>query len=281
MTPKLPADALVAETGAGAKVDLLPATYMYLGRAQYNVAKAGDAEALARADRSFAALLQKYPDSKFAPQALYYRGEAAYASGRKAEAVAFYDKFASAYPKDPLLADDLYALGIAQSELNQPAKAEAAFAAFLKAFPQHRLAIEVSMRRGESLLEQSKLDDAVKVLGAAAATPNFALADHATMRQAAALFEQKKYAAAGAVYQTVPQKFPQSPYRTAAALAAARCLYMEGKTADARAAVAKITTADGDAYFEAAHWTARSLLVEKKPDDALKVIDPLLKKAGN
>ena len=57
---------------------------------------------------------------------------------------------------------------------------------------------------------------------------DFKLADLATLREAASLFEQKKYAEAAARYVTISEKFPQSTYRPSAVLAAGNCYYLLG-----------------------------------------------------
>src|SRR4029453_10267963 len=55
--------------------------------------------------------------------------------------------------------------------------------------------------------------------------------------------------------------------------------YLAGQHAKARAALGKVIPLGGDRGAEAAHWTARSLLQEQKPADALKEVDTALPSA--
>ncbi|MBL9124292.1 MAG: tetratricopeptide repeat protein, partial [Planctomycetaceae bacterium] len=81
------------------KFNLLPATYLNLGLAQYSQAQAGHPELFAPAAAAFATLVAKFPQSEYAPQATFYRGEALYAEGKKSEAAKVYDDFARKYPR--------------------------------------------------------------------------------------------------------------------------------------------------------------------------------------
>src|SRR5581483_7776231 len=72
---------------------------------------------------------------------------------------------------------------------------------------------------------------------------------------------------------------PQSKLLPDAQLSAGRCLYLNGQYADARAALAKVA-GQSDLAPEAVHWMARSLLKEKQPAEALKVVEPWVGKAG-
>src|SRR6185312_7979389 len=109
----------------------------------------------------------------------FYRGESLYARGAKAEAVKLYEQVVKQFPNDPQTPEALYALGVAQEELGQAAAADAAYASLLRQFPQHALAGEVTMRRGEALVAQKKYEQAEKLFAAAAARPDFPLADQA------------------------------------------------------------------------------------------------------
>lgn len=276
---KLPPEALVAEAADGEKTNLLPATYLYAGLCELNLGQNGQPPLLDRAQKTFAALAKKEPQGKFAAQAFFYQGEAVYAAGRKAEALPLYERAAQDFPKDPIAAEALYARGVTQAELSDHVAADATFARFLKQFADHRLTPEVKMRRGEALLQQNQLEAAQKLFAEASSTPGFSLADHALIRQAFCQYARQQYAAAATIYASVPTKFPNSPYRSAAALGAAKCAYQQRQYPAARAALAKLTSTEGDIGAEATHWLARAYLKEKQPADAERALEPLLKRA--
>jgi TolA-binding protein len=256
-----------------ADVDFAPSNYLYLGLAQYNLGQAGQATMLERAAQTFATLAKNFPQSKFLSQALYYQGETAYALGRKTDAARFYDQVVRQFPRDALVADALYALGVTQEETGQHAAADATYASFLTSFPRNALAAEVTMRRGDVLLAQGKIDEAEQRFAAAAAQPEFAMADLATMRQAACLFERKQFGPAANLYASVLQKFPKSQYAGAATLAAGKCAYLAGSYAEARRLLAGLSTSGGESGAEATHWIARSYLREKQPAEALQLLE--------
>ena len=282
---QLPAAALDVELEGGAKANLAEPSYLYLGLAEYNAARgaksADDARPrLARAAQALATLNQKFPQSKYAAQALFYEGEIAYAQGRKPDALARYEQFVRRFPDDELAPDALYAWGTTNEELGQTDAARKAFGMFLQKYPEHPLAPEVMVRQGEALLTAGQAADAERLFAAAAAKLGFALADHATMRQAAALYQQKRYAAAAELYASVPTRFANSKHIAAAWLAAGKCFYLADRYPEAEAALDKARGAGGETTTEAVHWQARSYLKQKQPQAALKLLDAAMAKAG-
>ena len=192
--------------------------------------------------------MKNYPKGKYVARALFNRGECLYHQGKKSEAVQFYKQVLDKSPDDKLLAETLYALGVTQEELNQHADAGKTYDEFLKKFAQNPLAAEVVMRRGETLFAAGQFEAAVEWFAAAGQKQGFAMADHATLRQADSLVQSKKYAEAAELYASIPAKFPKSPHVAAAATAC--------------------------------HALARSLIKEHKPAEALAVIEKALPVAG-
>ncbi len=221
------------------KFDQLDKAYFNLGLADYNLAQAGRAELNGPAAEAFGQLVAKFPASPQVAEALLYRGEALYALGKKEDAIKSWRELADKFAGNPARARGLYNLGIAQQELGQQADAAATFEKFLKDFPDDALAAEVSVRKPDAWLETGRFADAEKEFAQLAAKPNFALADYATLRQAAALAGEKKYAEAAAVYASLPTKFAKSSYVGAATAAAGNCYYLAGDQAQARRLVWK------------------------------------------
>jgi TolA-binding protein len=262
------------------KSDVLEATYFHLGLTQYELGRAGKAASYDAAAGTFAALLKQFPKGKYTAQALFCRGECFYARDKKKEAAAMYDELVEKYPDDKLVLDALYALGVTQEELQDWSGAGKTYDAFLKKFPEHALATEVSMRRGETLFAAGDFKAAAARFAAASAKQGFAMADHATLRQAFCLWQMKQYAEAAELFAAIPAKYPQSKEVEAANLAGGKCYYLADKYAEARKLLAAALEAKGEAGLEAAHWTARSLLKEKQPAEALAVVEKALPKLG-
>ena len=255
-------------------------TYLFLGVAQYTMAQAGKPELYDAAAKTFQTLVTKYPKSKDIPQAMFYQGECLYAQNKKKEAAAAYTALAQKYPDHALLLDALYALGVAQEETGDHQGAGATYDAFLKKFPNSALATEVGMRRGETLFAAGQYDAAAKRFAEAASKEGFALADHATFRQAATLAQLKQYEQAAALYGSMAKKFPKSKYLAAADLAGGKCYYLAGKYDESRKLLGKVLGAGGDAAAEAAHWIARGLLKQRKAADALSTVEKALPAGG-
>jgi len=262
------------------KFDLLETTYLYLGVAQLTMAQAGKAEMFDAAAQTFDTLIKKYPEGKQVAQALFHRGDCLYNRGKKQEAAALYAELVQKHPDDRLMADALYALGVTQEELGQPTEAGKSYDLFLSKFKDHALATEVIMRRGETLFAEGQYEPAAQWLVVAAGKPDFALADHATLRQAAALAQAKKFAEAAAVYASLPAKFPKSKHAAAAVLAGGKSFYLAGNFAEAAGLLAKAAAAGGESAPEAAHWLARSLLKQNKPAEAMAAVEKVLPAAG-
>ena len=262
------------------KSEQLASAWLHLGLAQYNLAVAGQADLYPKAAETFATVAAKFPNSKEVAQAAFYRGESLYALGKKDEAAKLYAEVVEKHPKDVLLPEALYALGVTQEELGQSAAAGASYDAYLKQFANGPHAAEVTLRRGETLFAQKQFEAAEKWFAAAAARDGFKDADVATFRQAAALYELRKYPEASALYASIPQKFPQSKQAQAAQLAAGKCDYLAGKFDQAREALTKSLSAGGSTAAEAAHWLARSYLKQQQPDEALRVVESALPQAG-
>lgn len=262
------------------KSSQLSSAWLHLGLAQYNAAVGGQTELYGKAAENLATVLKSFPQSKEVTQAAFYRGEALYALGNKAEAAKLYAEVVEKHAKDPLMPEALYALGVTQDELGQTAAAGATYDAYLKQFAGGTHAAEVTLRRGETLFAQKQFEAAGKWFAAAACRSGFKEADVATFRQATALYELHKYSEAAALYASIEQKFPQSVQAPAARLAAGKCAFLAGDLDRAREQLAKCLPVGGATGAEAAHWLARAYLKQQRPDEAIKVIDAALPSAG-
>lgn len=260
--------------------EMVDATLLYSGVVQYKQGQAGQTPMFDKASATFERLIRDYSKGKYLAQGIFYRGESLYARGKKPEAVAMYQEFVEKFPKDDLVPDALYALGVTQEELNQTKEAGQTYERFLKDYPKHRLAVEVGMRRGETLFAQDDFAGAEKWFATAAVAPEFPLADHATLRQAASLAHLEQHERAAELYASIPEKFPQSRYVGLAILSAGKSLYLAGKYEPARAMLQRALKPGDPSAPEAAHWIAQSWMKEKRPADALSVVEQALPGAG-
>jgi TolA-binding protein len=244
-------------------------------------------ELLTAAIATFGEQLKKWPTSAQAANAYFSRGDAYFALGNKDEALkdfsAVVEKFGE---KSDKFAEAIYSVGYVLQEQQKWEAAAKSFADFLTRFsdqkPKHALLDEVRMRYGETLLAREQFTEAEKWLQLVAEAEGFKFADHATRRWAESNAFRKKYAEAAKLYLSIPEKFPKldNVDPTFCRLEGARNAYLAQQFDVCRAALAKVIPLGGEAGAEAAHWTARSWLSEKKPAEALQTVEPALSKAS-
>ena len=104
----------------------LDAAYLYLGMAQYSLGQPAKSAICDTAVPDVRHPGQKFPQSKFLPDALFFRGECLYLRGKKVEAAQSYAKLAAKYASDRLAAQALYMAGFAALETGDYAAADAA-----------------------------------------------------------------------------------------------------------------------------------------------------------
>lgn len=264
---------------ADPKFEQIASSQLYLGLAQFNLARSGKKAEYAAAEKTLSTLLADHPEGKHVAQALYYKGEAQYAQNKKTEAAASYLKFVAEHGDDPLLPDALYALGVAFDETGKKTEAAGAYDDFLKKFAENALATDVGVRLAELLLADGQIAEAEKYFAKAAADKNYESADYALLRQAGCAYDRKQYAEAAKLYAAVEKRFPKSQYLATAQLAAGKSAYFAGDYDDAVARLAKSGKKLDEAGIEAAHWTARAQLKLGKPDAALAAAEGAMKAA--
>lgn len=283
-------------TTAYPKADLREDALLNLGWLEFSLAKTtpeADAKAKLFADAAVTLTkqLQEFPVDKATKrdQALYFLAESLYLSGKKSDAVPYYRELVDKFPDSTLTTDAAYALGVALEETRAYAEAEQVYAAFLTKHADHELSPEVTMRRGEALLqlglaaqatnpEQAKTQivEADQLFAAAAAKPDYPADDYALFRQALAKASLGQFAEAGTLYASVAAKYPQSPYVADAQLAAGQMYYRAENWDAASKAFDAILAAGGAGKAEAAHWNARILIRQKKFAEAAALAEKTL-----
>ncbi len=261
--------------------ELIDSAYYCLGSTYFRLGRDGKPGAYAAAANAFRTVIDEYPRSKYVADALFNCGESFYHQGKRSQAVAMYERLVAEFPRHDLAASAQYALGVSLEELSRYDEAGKSYDAFLEKYPKNRLAAEVTVRRGETLLAQGQFEAAAKRFATAAGVPGFALADHATVRQAEAMVRLKKYAEAAALYDSVRAKWPKSKLVGVAGLAGGKCHYLAGNYAAARRSLEAAAAAGGDAAPEAAHWLVRTILKQGKPADAAATAAKLLARFGD
>lgn len=164
-------------------------------------------------------------------------------AGNVAEAVAAYQNLIAKYPSSPRAARAYYDLGIAQQDLG-------------------------------------KLDDSIKTFQMFLAKPEYAtheLSSEIRLRGATCLYEQTRYEDAAKLLTENPDWFKTSEYRIDAIKLAGHCYFMANKLVDAVRVLTPITSIDDpkkrEVIAEAAYWLGRSQLNLNQPDQALTTLE--------
>ncbi|MDP6443042.1 MAG: tetratricopeptide repeat protein [Pirellulaceae bacterium] len=255
------------------KFELIEDAYLNWAWSQYSAAQTGKKELFVKAAATFGELLTKHPKTKYADQALFFRAESLYMSGKVKESLAPYRQLVKDHAESKLLCDALYALGVSLEELKEFAEAGEAYDQFLSKCKQDPLTNEVRMRKAETLAQTDQLEAAVRLFQEVSDAAGFASADHAAYRRAACLSNLNEFSAAADGYAQLIAKFPATKYKEPATMAAARCYYRADNAAEAKKWLQQVLdkkTKDGP---EAAHWLCRIQLREGQHAAAAKLAE--------
>lgn len=145
--------------------------------------------------------------------ALFRRGESAYAKGDKREAARQFAQFIEKFPNDQRLSEALVALGVAQQGLGDRVAAGKTFDTLIAKFPQHAYVPEAAHWLARTLLKENKPAEALATVEKA--LPNIGqspLAAQLLMDQAdavSAVPERRKDSPP--LYAAIATKHPQDP----------------------------------------------------------------------
>lgn len=256
-----------------AEVELVESALANLGLAYFN--QRADAttgpQSLRSALASFDKLLQRFPSSKYAPQARFYRGETLAALGEPMRAAEAFAEVLAADPSSRLARRAGAKRATALALAGKPELALAEYDRLIAAAgasPKQRS--EALLGRGTVRMELHKFAEAADDFGAAAAAGPKERADVPLERQGYALYRAEKFAEAAAAYKQLAEQHPRSPLASDARLAAGKCCYLASRPDEAARWFAAIwKDAPGPQSAEAAHWHCQALLASKKNEAAL------------
>ena len=259
--------------------ELLDQSMLNLGIAEFGQARQSARQSdYQRAEAALGRMLKKFPKSRFAGRALYYRAECLYELKKPGEAAAAFDRLVADYPEHELAADSLYAAGSAYEELNQLPKALAAYTSFCERFDSHELITEVQMRMAEIHFKAGEFELAQPVFARVRLNREFELADVAMLRQARCLYERGQVLEAARLYWDVPREFKKTKHYDTAILAGGKCYFLEQKYALARTGLEQIASRRVPEAAEATQWLARCYLKEGDAERARRIAEDGLKR---
>lgn len=264
---------------ADADFDRLEDAYLNLGWSQYSMALLNKPQFFADASTTFQQLLEKFPEGGFRDQALFFGGESLYLQSKLQEAATSYAMLVDELKDSELHSDAMYALGVTYEDMRKFKEAGEIFATFLKTYPNHDLITEVKMRNADTILQAGKFKEAAAIFGEVAATEGFRAIDHARYRQAFCIAQSGDFKEAAELFSDIATNMKESRYAPDAAIAAGRSFYRAKSMDEAIKWFEQIENSDSPHAPEAAHWHARILLDQDKPQEAREVVAAVMKAA--
>ena len=205
----------------GADADTVALAQWELGRGAFADAQTRrTAEAHREAAAALWAFLTLKPAAEAAAEAKFLLAESLWQAGDQEGALEAWRGLIRDHAQSPRLPAVLYALGVAQAEMGQAADAAATLRRFAEAFPTDELADEVAIRRADLALAADQPVEAASLVVEIARRKEGPRIDAALERLGAALWKQKRYAAAAQAYDILVAREPGIDVRAPALLSA-------------------------------------------------------------
>jgi len=245
-----------------------------LGLVHYSQAASGkDSKLYVQSAQTFGQLVAQFPKSQHVADSLYYQAECLYLSGDKAKAIPVYNRVITEFSASAIAAEAYYGLGTVFQELEQFAEAAKVYEGFSQKFPKSDQINECRLRLGVVKLKLKLYPQAEQLFGQLTNLADFPFADYALLMHAEAKLQQNQLADAAGLYESLPKRFEQSSYKSAALLAAGKARYRDKQFSQAQSNLTWAADAKSPESPEAAYWLARTLLQLKQAPAALARLD--------
>jgi TolA-binding protein len=227
---------------------------LYLGLALVNLEEYREARQVLRE------YVERYPQSKNRPDALYRVAESSYLLDDLRAAEPEFRTFLEAYPEHELLEWALPYYGDVLLRVNKPEEAVAVFKKSLELYPEAKLAEDArfSLARAYETLKQNEA--AIEVYLQLAANRAGARAAQSQLNLGALYFEAKRFAEAAQAYSQLEARFPESPLVALARLNAGYSYYQSGDYQRAADSF-RLAAEDSTQATTANYWQALSYKV--------------------
>jgi TolA-binding protein len=224
----------------------------YLGQSLVQIGRFADARV------HFTALLKADPDSRFAKHALFRNGESAYLAGKTDLAQADLEVFHEKYPDDSLCAYVLPYLGEIALAAGDATKAREYFSQAIGSHPEGPLADDARFGLAQAFDQLESDAEAERLYRELIDAEASAVADRALFHLGLLQYEAGDSKAALETWNTLVERFPNTPLRAKASLGRGWALYRLQKYGEAAAALESLS-ADEKIGVEAQYWLGMTL----------------------
>ena len=262
---------VVASAGrpAGADPETVGLARFELGRGAFAQAQERrTAEAYRDAVGMLRECLAAMPAPTQAAEASYLLAESLWQAGDRQAALEGWQRFIADHAASPRLPAVLYALGVAQSEIGDATAAAATLRRFAETFPEDPLADEVALRRSDLALAADQPAEAAKLVVEIARRKDGPRIGDALERLGAALWKQKRYAAAAGAYDLLLARAPAAVVAAPALLSASAAWNEAGNVEEARKRLVQLLALEGAPAAIAAEGGARLARIHLASGDA-------------
>ena len=152
----------------------------------------------------------RYPNHPIVAHIRWQIGVEAYQKRDFERANNFFSGYAADFPKSPYAPDSLFYLGEALSGLDDFQGAVAAYRRFLALYPRHKLAGQAGLKLASVLYQEGKFEDSAAAYGRVGGGKDETAAE-AVLNQAVVLSKAGKKPQALAVYEQLVLRFPKHP----------------------------------------------------------------------
>ncbi len=211
---------------------------------------------------TFNKLLDKFPDSPLAPDALYRLGESYQKLGKPKEAISHYQRVVTKYPDSEFAPHALAAVGQVQLAQKKFAEASETFLSVAERFPDSPIAADAALQAADALFAAKDYAGAAPLYAKAAADEDNPHAATARYFEGVAYQLDGKDKQAIAAFEEFVKRHPDHALTAKAYVRLAAFHYVAGRFEEAMAAYEKVAELAGDdeelalfARYEAA-WVA-------------------------
>ncbi len=257
-----------------AKHEQVPEALYFLGESYYQLNK------LEEARKNFREVVAKFANSRNYYYALYRVGDTSHLLGDTKSAQQALTEFVGKRPDDTLLEFALPNLGRVQLQVGKRGEAKTTLRKALEKFPKGRLVDQAQFDLAQALEHLGEKDEAIKLYRTLAANPNSKFADDGQIAIGTRYFEDKNYEGALQAFQELGQKFPTSPWASAARLNGALCLYQLQRFEQAEAQLKTQVQTESKEVPDAWYWLGMTQKARGQHETAAKTLSDGFEKFG-
>jgi TolA-binding protein len=227
-------------------------------------------------------LIKDYPDSEYVVLSLYSIGMGHYDRGDYISAIAEFGKIISDYPDSPFAEKALFNTAMSRYSLGKWDDASLEFQEFETRYPRSQLVDDSQTYRGLIAINKKDYETGIKILEEVIQKyPSSDSADNAQFNIAAAYFEQNKYDEAVAAFEKLINSYSDSEFIQESKIMLTSCYEKQGKDQKAISSLQKFLRQYSDSSYASRAEDFMAEVYLKKLKNVKSAIETYQKIADN